>query len=671
MPNSSLMPAPKQQYFDINGAPLVGGKVYTYAAGTNTPKVTYTDYAGTIPQANPIILNVRGEASTAIFWNGSYKVEVRDAQDNLVYTVDNYNTDPFGFTSAVITLIADLASNIGASLIGFIQAGIGAVSRTVQDKLRDFFSTKDFGAIGDGVTNDTAALLNAKAVASAPYTNPGTYLANNATGLYGLWGPSSLSIAGKTLPLPGHPGRKDNFVYDIFERYARVQNTWSPLFIVGDSISEGSNSTSWKTDNYASIIRKAWQVRYQNANFGFANFDKAVMDAAPGVGKYAHDVTYSGFNNIYSFQDSYFGGVAVRSVTAGEYIEMTYTGKDAILVYERDIANGSTLEVKLDGAIIGSINTQAASTGFLSIILDRVCFSTQIVVPAYGVHTIRLTNTLNKPATVSGMVYVTDYSNISPVVFNMGRSSLALSDIPDDLLLLYARQSGKSVLALGVNDDILAKPIATFRSKLQTYFDGVVGVSGACVVADFIFSKPASNVYKTALREYAYVYGFPYLDFGRMWLSDTAQNQFLRYLDVDGVHPTDAGHEFIANEILRVIGLPYDKGAAVGYWPKDLVTIAPTGAWAALGAPYDGPKARRDQAGRVHLSGVFTGGTSVAYALIGTLPVGYRPDKYRIFTVSANHLFAEIEIHPDGQIVAGSNTVAALVSFDGISFAAA
>ena len=46
----------------------------------------------------------------------------------------------------------------GSSLVGFFPEGVGAVGRTGQDKLRDVVSVKDFGAIGNGIVDDTAAI---------------------------------------------------------------------------------------------------------------------------------------------------------------------------------------------------------------------------------------------------------------------------------------------------------------------------------------------------------------------------------------------------------------------------------------------------------------------------------------------------------------------------------
>jgi hypothetical protein len=62
-----------------------------------------------------------------------------------------------------------------ASVVSFTQSGSGAVSRTVQAKLRDFVSVKDFGAVGDGSTDDTSAIQAAMDTGNPVYFPPGTY----------------------------------------------------------------------------------------------------------------------------------------------------------------------------------------------------------------------------------------------------------------------------------------------------------------------------------------------------------------------------------------------------------------------------------------------------------------------------------------------------------------
>jgi hypothetical protein len=165
-----LMPLAKQQYFDAAGAPLAGGKVYTYATGTNNPKATFTDAAGTTAQTNPIILNVRGEPDNPIFWSGDYRVEVRDAQDSVIYVVDNYDTDPAG-----IWAVRDAG---GASLVGYLQQdGVGATN--LQAALRAELANVNLFFI-PGESDHTGMFNRASAAARRVYVPQGSYTVNAA-----------------------------------------------------------------------------------------------------------------------------------------------------------------------------------------------------------------------------------------------------------------------------------------------------------------------------------------------------------------------------------------------------------------------------------------------------------------------------------------------------------
>jgi hypothetical protein len=76
-----------------------------------------------------------------------------------------------------------LSASSGSSLVGYLPAGTGAVATTVQTKLLDTVSVKDFGAVGDGVTDDSAAFELALAAHDNVFVPDGSYLINNITGL--------------------------------------------------------------------------------------------------------------------------------------------------------------------------------------------------------------------------------------------------------------------------------------------------------------------------------------------------------------------------------------------------------------------------------------------------------------------------------------------------------
>jgi len=80
------------QFFDNNGVPLAGGKIYTYQAGTTTPQATYTTNAGTVSRTNPIILDSAGRVpSGGEIWilYSSYKFVLNTSTDVLIATYDN------------------------------------------------------------------------------------------------------------------------------------------------------------------------------------------------------------------------------------------------------------------------------------------------------------------------------------------------------------------------------------------------------------------------------------------------------------------------------------------------------------------------------------------------------------------------------------------------------
>ncbi len=158
-----ISPPPRLQFFTNAGVPMAGGFLYTYAAGTTTPLVTYTDSTGLVANTNPVILDSRGEAS---IWLGGvgYKFKLATPANVDIWTQDNIAPG----SSAYMT---------------YTPAGTGAVTTTVQAKLRESVSVKDFGAVGDGVTDDFAAITLAIAASSGNelFFPAGTYIINYTT----------------------------------------------------------------------------------------------------------------------------------------------------------------------------------------------------------------------------------------------------------------------------------------------------------------------------------------------------------------------------------------------------------------------------------------------------------------------------------------------------------
>lgn len=174
---------------------------YTVAA-TNYVTEAYTDFllfdpadapAGTYSIDTEYQLATAGQTVITLtqvtYIPGSNNLSVYVNGARLIVNVDYAETSStqVTFTNAlalndevVCVVGAEISEAVASSNVSFLQAGTGAVSRSVRNKLRDTVSVKDFGAVGDGVTDDTAAIQAAVTqcfnTSDQLYWPDGTYL---------------------------------------------------------------------------------------------------------------------------------------------------------------------------------------------------------------------------------------------------------------------------------------------------------------------------------------------------------------------------------------------------------------------------------------------------------------------------------------------------------------
>lgn len=239
--------------WDYSGNPLSGGLVYSYIAGTSTPKVLYTASDKSSSAANPLVLDAYGRA--LVYADGLYKFIIKDSTgtttlytlDNLTYFIEDSSAQWGGTSSGAsnvysitttpsITAYADgqvfrfkahqantgaaTLSVSGLSSIPIRTGGNGSIALTsgqialnsintviIQNSIaylqprsslsHVYVNVKDFGAVGDGTTDDTTAVQAAITASSHVFFPAGDYRitatlnCNHATLLEGASPPAS------------------------------------------------------------------------------------------------------------------------------------------------------------------------------------------------------------------------------------------------------------------------------------------------------------------------------------------------------------------------------------------------------------------------------------------------------------------------------------------------
>jgi hypothetical protein len=158
---------------DRDGQPLDNGYVWIGVANLNpqtNPVVAYYDAALTIQAVQPL-RTINGYISNA----GTPAQIYVDANDFSILVLDSKGTTVYSFPSGTgisptaagieftgfkgqVGNIENLAGDDGSDWIGFQPAAVTSIARSAQDKIRETVSVADFGAVGDGITDDTVAI---------------------------------------------------------------------------------------------------------------------------------------------------------------------------------------------------------------------------------------------------------------------------------------------------------------------------------------------------------------------------------------------------------------------------------------------------------------------------------------------------------------------------------
>jgi hypothetical protein len=370
---------PKPAFFDSNGDPLNDGKLYFYAAGSTTPRDTYTDSGGGTANANPVELNPRGEPDNEIWFTEglSYKATLKTSADATIWTVDNISgiNDT---TSAVDQWVASQLTPTYVSATSFTLSGDQTSEFHVGRRLKSTITA------GTGYHTITASSF---AVNTTTVTVNGTALDSGLSAVsYGILtttNPSFPVLKDSDLIISGSSDQTKKAVFEADSITTATTRTFTlpdrsstVATLAGDQtftgvtkfsgqpafLAEAAAQTDVTGDGTALNVPFATEVYDQASNFSSPTF------TAPVTGKY----DFSAQIALAELGAAHTGCI-LRLATSNRSYEIFYGNPGAI----RDASN----ELRVGNAFIG-VDMDAADTAVVSLAISGSTKTVDIVTGA-------------------------------------------------------------------------------------------------------------------------------------------------------------------------------------------------------------------------------------------------------------------------------------------------
>ena len=252
---ATISPVIKFQFLDENGDPLALGTVTTYAAGTTTPKVTYTTEAGTTTNANPIVLDASGRADIFLTDGEAYKFILKDALATTEWTVDNITAAGSmmyqdaaavaitGGTIAGVTITGSVFSGTATNVTGVVAIANGGTGEATAP-----LALAALGAAASGANTDITSLASTTTISSTRigYLN---IPSNPQTAAYIVhdWDAGEcidITTGGVSIPANGTLALEVGFTFSVFNNSGSSQT----ISITTDTLRlAGTTSTGSRT----------------------------------------------------------------------------------------------------------------------------------------------------------------------------------------------------------------------------------------------------------------------------------------------------------------------------------------------------------------------------------------------------------------------------------------